>query len=162
MEIAMPDFNATIRAMMETHADELTKFLTPVLILVCWTLVMWLWMYATRIPAMQKAGIDPDTVRHPGHSQGASIPANTRAVADNYNHLHEQPTIFYALMGFAALTGGASALMLKLAFAYVALRIVHSLIQILSPKVMLRFFTFAIGSLVLIVMAVLEVIRVFL
>ena len=73
-------------------------FLYPVLALVVWTLVMWLWMYATRIPAMQKAGINPDDARHPGNSYGDKIPPNVRSVADNYNHLHEQPTIFYALM----------------------------------------------------------------
>lgn len=162
MEMEQPDFTAMLQGMMEIHIGELTTFLTPVLILVCWTLIMWLWMYATRIPAMQKAGIDPDSARHPGSTQGASIPANTRAIADNYNHLHEQPTIFYALMFFAALTGGGSGLMLKLAFAYVGLRVVHSLVQALSPKVMLRFVMFVLCTFVLMAMAIIEVIRVFL
>ena len=82
------------------------EFLHPVLALIVWTLVMWLWMYATRIPAMQKAQINPDDARHPG-TYGDKLPANVRSVADNYNHLHEQPTVFYALMFFAALTGAA-------------------------------------------------------
>ena len=79
------------------HFD--ADFLTPVLALVAWTLLMWIWMYATRLP-----------------------PA-TRWVADNYNHLHEQPTIFYALMFCAALTGGGDATAVSLAWAYEALRI---------------------------------------
>ncbi len=162
MEIEQPSFDTIMQIFMATHISELTRFLTPVLILIGWTLIMWLWMYATRIPAMQKAGIDPDDGRHPGNVLKEKIPANTRAVADNYNHLHEQPTLFYALMFFAALTGGGSALMLKLAFAYVALRVVHSLVQVFSPKVMLRFFTFAICSIVLMAMTVIEIIRVFL
>ncbi len=136
-------------------------FLVPVLILICWTLFMWLWMYATRIPAMQKANINPDDARHPG-TYGDKIPANVRAAADNYNHLHEQPTIFYALMFFTAMTGGGSALMLNLAFGYVALRVLHSLVQVLSPKVMLRFSIFSISTIVLIVMTVLQAMRVFL
>ena len=82
------------------------EFLQPVLILVVWTLIVWMWMYATRIPAMQAAQINPDDARHPGTYAG-QLPPNVRAAADNYNHLHEQPTIFYALMVFAALTGGA-------------------------------------------------------
>ncbi|MEO1189368.1 MAG: MAPEG family protein [Pseudomonadota bacterium] len=135
--------------------------MTPVLLLVCWTLIMWLWMYATRIPAMTKAEINPDDARHPG-TYADRLPANVRAVADNYNHLHEQPTIFYALMVFAALTGGADGLMLNLAYGYVGIRVLHSLIQILSPKVMFRFLAFAAGSIVLFVMAGKEVIRVFL
>lgn len=137
------------------------EFMKPVLVLILWTLVMWLWMYATRIPAMQKAGIDPNEARHPG-TYGDRMPANVRAVADNYNHLHEQPTIFYALMVFAALTGGQSTTMLYMAFGYVGLRIVHSLVQVLSPNVTLRFLVFSVSTIVLIVMAVMEAMRVFL
>jgi hypothetical protein len=134
-------------------------FLYPVLALVVWTLVMWLWMYVTRIPAMQKAQVNPDDARHPG-SYGDKLPANVRSVADNYNHLHEQPTIFYALMFFAALTGGADNTATYLAWAYVGLRVVHSFVQILSPKVVQRFMMFALASLVLFILAGKEVVRI--
>ena len=152
---------ATAVANTSAAIPGLTEFLSPVLILIAWTMVMWLWMYATRIPAMQKAGINPDEARHPG-TYGDKLPANVRAAADNYNHLHEQPTVFYVLMLFTAITGGNSGLMLNLAYGYAGLRIVHSLIQVLSPKVMPRFLVFAITSIVLIVMVVMQVIRVFL
>ena len=134
-------------------------FLYPVLALVVWTLVMWLWMYATRIPAMQKAQINPDDARHPG-TYVDKMPANVRSVADNYNHLHEQPTIFYALMFFAALTGGGDHVATYLAWAYVGLRVIHSLVQVLSSQVTQRFLVFMLSSIVLIVMAVKEVIRI--
>ena len=155
------DPSTMISAVVDAHGAELQSFLTPVLILICWTAIMWLWMYATRIPAMQKAKINPDDARHPG-TYGDKLPANVRAVADNYNHLHEQPTVFYALMVFAALTGGADGLMLKLAYGYVGIRVLHSLVQIFSPKVMQRFLVFALASIVLIAMVVKEAIRVFL
>jgi hypothetical protein len=135
------------------------EFLNPVLALVVWTLVMWLWMYATRIPAMQKAQINPDDARHPG-TYVDRMPPNVRSVADNYNHLHEQPTIFYALMFFAALTGGADHLATLIAWIYVGLRVLHSFVQILSPKVALRFMVFALASLTLFVLAGKEVIRI--
>jgi len=134
-------------------------FLYPVLALVVWTLVMWLWMYATRIPAMQKAQINPDDARHPG-TYVDKMPANVRSVADNYNHLHEQPTIFYALMFFTALTGGADHVATYLAWAYVGLRVLHSFVQVLSPKVVQRFMVFLLSSLVLLVLAGKEVIRI--
>ena len=159
MEMEVP--TASVVDLIAQNSDAGLGFLTPVLVLVCWTLVMWLWMYATRIPAMGKAKIDPDDARHPG-TYADRLPANVRAVADNYNHLHEQPTVFYALMVFAALTGGADGLMLNLAYGYVGLRVVHSLVQVLSPKVALRFMIFALGSIVLFIMAGKEVIRVFL
>lgn len=161
MENENLDPTAMINAVIETHGAGLQSFLTPVLLMILWTAIMWLWMYATRIPAMQKAQINPDDARHPG-TYSDKIPPNVRAVADNYNHLHEQPTIFYTLMVFAALTGGADALMMKLAYGYVGVRVLHSLIQVLSPKVMHRFLMFAIGSIVLFVMIGKEVIRVFL
>ncbi|MEO1324422.1 MAG: MAPEG family protein [Pseudomonadota bacterium] len=159
MEMEVPTIG--LGEFVATYESEMLAFLTPVLLLVCWTLVMWLWMYATRIPAMTKAEINPDDARHPG-TYSDKIPPNVRAVADNYNHLHEQPTIFYALMAFAALSGGADTLMMQLAYGYVGIRVLHSLIQVLSPKVMLRFLAFSVGTIVLFVMAGKEVIRVFL
>ena len=136
-----------------------TAFLTPVLALVIWTLLMWAWMYATRIPAMQKAGVDPQDAAYPG-SLGQLLPPAVRSVADNYNHLHEQPTIFYALMFFAAFTGGGDAFATQLAWGYVALRVLHSLVQATINRVVLRFSLFVLASLVLIVFAVREALRV--
>jgi len=128
--------------------------LTPILTLVCWTLVVWIWMYATRIPAMQKAKIAPDDAVHPGALN--ALPFNVRVVADNYNHLHEQPTLFYALAVYAHLAGTATPFMVSLAWMYVGLRIVHSLIQIVVRKVVPRFGVFFLSSLVLIVLAILN------
>ncbi len=136
-----------------------TEFLTPVLALVAWTLVMWFWMYATRLPAMKEAGIDPQDAAYPG-TWAHRLRPGVRSVADNYNHLHEQPTIFYALMFFAAITGGGDATALKLAWAYVALRVVHSLVQATFNRVIVRFSVFALATLVLVVMVARETARV--
>jgi len=129
--------------------------LTPVLALVCWTLIVWVWMYATRIPAMQKAKIDPQSAIHPGSL--SVLPADVRVVAENYNHLHEQPTIFYALAIYTHLAGADGELAVMLAWAYVALRVVHSFMQIVVKRVILRFTAFALGSLCLIAIATLDV-----
>lgn len=126
--------------------------LAPVLILVVWTLVVWVWMYATRIPAMRKAKIDPQAAVHPGSL--ATLPTGVRVVADNYNHLHEQPTIFYALMIYSHLAGIADGLNIALAWGYVALRVAHSFAQIVLRKVIVRFSLFALSTILLIVIAV--------
>ena len=136
-----------------------TEDLLPVLALIVWTLVMFVWMYATRLPAFQKAGIEPNEARHPDAGYNARIPASVRSVADNYNHLHEQPTLFYALVFFAALTGGGDNVFMYLAWAYVILRVIHSFIQVLSSKVEQRFLVFALSTLVLMAMALREVLR---
>ena len=88
----------------------LHNLLTPALALIVWSLVVWVWMYATRIPAINKAGINPATARE--KSALDALPLTVRQVADNYNHLMEQPTIFYALAFYgqipASMTASAS------------------------------------------------------
>ncbi|SDL81173.1 MAPEG family protein [Maricaulis salignorans] len=133
--------------------------LTPVLAMIVWTFVMWLWMYATRIPAMQKAGIN--AARMKSKSEMDVLPIEVRRIADNYNHLHEQPTIFYALVVYCHLVGLADPLMIGLAWGYVALRVLHSLIQALWNFIPVRFFVFISSTLVLIVMAVRAVLALF-
>ena len=130
---------------------EEVPMLTPVLALVVWTLAIWIWMYATRIPAMQKAGIAPQQARFPGSLE--RLPDSARQVADNYNHLMEQPTIFYALCFIVVLAGRSDSLNIDLAWAYVGLRIVHSLIQCTVNIVNLRFLVFTLSTLVLMAMA---------
>ncbi|WP_428407007.1 MAPEG family protein [Hyphococcus sp.] len=130
--------------------------LTPVLALVVWTLIVWVWMYTIRIPAMQKAKIDPQDAMHPGSLN--TLPTEARAVADNYNHLHEQPTIFYALAIYSHLAGVADPLNIWLAWGYVAMRVLHSFMQIVVRKVTLRFYVFAAGSLLLMIIAARNVI----
>ncbi|MEO1475552.1 MAG: MAPEG family protein [Pseudomonadota bacterium] len=139
----------------------ITEFLSPVLALVAWSMVMLLWLYATRIPAMQKAGVDPQEAADTKSDWRQKVPAGANYPADNYNHLMEQPTVFYALMLFAASTGGQSSLLNVLAWAYVGLRVVHSLIQATFNRVMVRFTFFFISSMVLLAMTVIEVLRVF-
>jgi hypothetical protein len=139
---------------------ETLEFLKPVLALVIWTCVMWIWMYALRLPAFSKAGIKPDDARHPG-TYSDKLPATVRSAADNYNHLHEQPTIFYALMFFIALTGGADSTASLVAWVYVALRVVHSFVQVVIGTVALRFLVFALGTFCLFFLAGREALRVF-
>jgi hypothetical protein len=139
---------------MPTNAE----FLTPVLALVAWTFVMWAWMYATRIPAMRAAGIDPQEAAT-SDALAQRLPPEVRWKADNYNHLHEQPTVFYALMFLAVLTGGNDATALALAWAYVSIRIVHSIVQATVNRIVARFLIFNLGSLVLVAFTVRELVR---
>ncbi len=125
--------------------------LIPVLALIVLTLLVWIWMYATRIPAMRKAGISPEDARHPGSLSG--LPSGVRQVTDNYNHLLEQPVIFYALVFYIVFSGHSDGLHIYLAWAYVGLRVLHTLIQCTANIVTTRFFVFALSTLVLMVMA---------
>ena len=133
-------------------------FVAPVMALVLWTLVVWVWMYATRIPAMQKAKIDPQDA---ARTRTLDLPPEVMWVSDNYNHLMEQPTIFYAAALAAQLAGQADGLNVGLAWAYVILRVVHSLIQCTVNVVMARFAVFSLATVVLAVMAIRVALAVF-
>lgn len=122
----------------------------PVLALIAWTFVMWTWMYVTRIPAMRKANIDVVEISRTGVR--LELPPEVSRVADNYNHLHEQPTLFYALVISAQLLGADDIGQLGLAWTYVGLRVVHSLIQATRNVIMIRFSVFAVASVVLFVL----------
>ena len=127
--------------------------LGPVIALVLWSFFIWAWMYATRIPAIVKSKmrLDPQA---PRGEQMNQLPANVRWKADNYNHLMEQPTLFYAVALALAVLGDTSSLSLNLAWAYVGLRVVHSLIQALINIIQLRFALFFISSLVLLALSI--------
>src|SRR6478736_3560857 len=129
--------------------------LRPVVALAAWTMVMWLWMYATRIPAMNAAKVDPDAiVRDPAMKLDAVLPPEVQWKAHNYNHLHEAPTVFYAVAIVLAIVGQGDGLNAKLGWAYVALRVIHSLVQVTVNKVILRFALFLASSLVLLALIV--------
>ena len=122
--------------------------LLPILTLIAWTLIMWTWMYVTRIPAMNAAKINPQEAAIPGSLD--VLPTKVRQIAHNYNHLHEQPTLFYALALTAHVGNYADGVSIWLAWGYVALRVLHSLVQATVNVVTLRFAVFALASLVLI------------
>lgn len=130
----------------------------PILALVLWTLVIWIWMYATRIPAMQKAKVDLQVA---ARTRVLDLPPEVMWVSDNYNHLMEQPTIFYAAAFAAQLAGQADGLNVALAWTYVVLRVVHSLIQCTVNIIMLRFTVFALSTLALAALAIRTALAVF-
>lgn len=136
-----------------------SSILGPVVALAAWTMIIWIWMYATRIPAMSRAGIDATNIV--GSTGGAlrdvlMAKGEEKAswVADNYNHLHEAPTVFYAICLVLAMVGQGDNLNATIAWVYVALRIAHSLVQILSNRVVVRFGLFALSSLALMMLVV--------
>ena len=129
------------------------QILAPVIALVLWSMVMWAWLYATRIPAIRAAN-KPMPPAMTAADLNAMIPAHVRWKADNYNHLHEQPTLFYAVALMLAVAGAGQGLNLWLAWTYVAIRVFHSLIQALGNVILVRFGVFMVGSLVLLALAV--------
>lgn len=128
-----------------THPNPM---LAPVVALAAWTLVIWLWMYATRIPAIIEARMRLNR-NAPRGEQMNQLPPRVRWKADNYNHLMEIPTVFYAVALTLAVVGDTSALSVGLAWAFVGLRVVHSLWQALFNVIPVRFALFVLSTLTL-------------
>ncbi|MCB1697011.1 MAG: MAPEG family protein [Halioglobus sp.] len=130
-----------------------TAILLPAAVLICWTLVMLVWLAITRLPTMSKSKIHPQ--KYPRTQDlGAALPAAVQWKADNYNHLMEQPTIFYATVFLLVLIGEGGGMNVILAWTYVGLRIAHSLVQATINIVMVRFTLFVLSSIILTIMAV--------
>jgi hypothetical protein len=130
----------------------------PVLVLVAWSLVVWAWMVTSRVSVMRREKIHPQKAQR---TATFATPGKEMWVADNYNHLMEQPTIFYAAAIGAHLAVEVDAVTIGLAWAYVALRILHTLIQTTANIVMPRFYVFVLSTLVLIAMVAWTLVRMF-
>jgi hypothetical protein len=137
-----------------------SPILQPVIALVLWSLVMWAWLYATRIPAIQAAKL-PMEPTMTSADLAAALPPSVRWKADNYNHLMEQPTLFYATALVLTVAGQGDGLNAALAWGYVGLRVVHSLVQATVNVIMVRFLIFMVASLVLLALAVRAALGVF-
>jgi hypothetical protein len=127
-----------------------SEILRPVVALAVWTMIMWIWLYATRIPAMSKAKIDlANWFGGTGKDLDGKLPDKVQWVAHNFNHLHEAPTVFYAIALVLAMVGQGDGMNATIAWVYVGLRIVHSLVQALWNKITVRFTVYALSSLAL-------------
>jgi hypothetical protein len=124
--------------------------LQPVLVLVAWSIVMLVWLYVRRLPALFHFAMARPT---PADGEATrSLSAEIQWPADNYNNLMEQPTLFYALALGIFLSGQSNYDVEYLAWLYVALRITHSIIQATVNIVIVRFGLFMASSGVLAVL----------
>jgi len=128
-----------------------SQILGPVVALVAWTLIMMIWLYAVRFPALARKGISlKGRTGTKGGDLDGVVDKEAQWKAHNYNHLLEQPTLFYAIAISLALLGGGDVwINVWLAWAYVGFRILHSLIQATVNVVRWRFMAFLAASLCL-------------
>jgi hypothetical protein len=136
--------------------------LGPVVALVAWSMVMMIWLYLTRFPAMRRKGLSlKGRVGLRGNALDGVVEDRVQWKSHNYNHLMEQPTLFYAIcLSLALLDGGDVGINVALAWGYVAFRILHSVIQATVNVVLWRFLAFLAASLCLLGLTVHAVARV--
>ena len=129
----------------------ISPLLAPVVALVAWTLLVMIWMLIARGREFRRLGINLGNI--PDGARGVDLEGKAEPAAQwkshNYNHLMEQPTIFYALAFLTYLLGLQSPMTAGLAWIYVGLRIVHSLVQVTVNLVPVRFLVFALSTIAL-------------
>ena len=133
---------------------EASPLLGPVVALVAWSLVVMVWMAVARAREFKRLGISRGTI--PAGSRGVDLEGrahpNAQWKAHNYTHLMEQPTLFYAVVLALAIAGDRDPGTLAFAWAYVGLRVVHSLVQSTINVVKYRFLLFALSSVALLLL----------
>jgi hypothetical protein len=112
------------------------------------TAAVWVWMYIVRLGEMHRRRIDPQSL---ADSRMAATLENVTA-ADNLRNLFEMPVLFFALCLALAIADLATTAQLALAWLYVGLRALHSLIHLTYNRVMHRFAVHVAGTLVVFAM----------
>jgi hypothetical protein len=138
---------------MSTLTPSAVSILHVVLAMGGLTFAMFLWMIATRLPAMQRMGLKPQDGAHTAELR-ARLPPEIRRVGDNYNHLFEAPTVFYAVALAIVALGQADALHAACAWGFFVCRVAHSLVHASVNYVPLRFMLFGLSMVALGIMVV--------
>jgi hypothetical protein len=123
-----------------------SQLFLPAIAMVAITLLAWLRLYQLRFAEMARRRIDPQSIALSAQKDAGL--QDTRG-ADNFNNQFELPVLFYVALLVAHATGQGTALFVQLAWAFVALRLLHATVQWTYNRVMHRFSLYALGALVL-------------
>ena len=125
------------------------SILEPMLAMLAWSGLIVAILLMSRIPSVAKQWGNLQFAKHSDELR-PKLPEKFRYITDNYNHIFEQPTLFYAALIYIHLADTASQTNISLAWAYVSVRVIHSLIQLTNNNVSWRAASFATSSLILI------------
>lgn len=131
----------------------------PFFAMILLTLVVWLYMYARRIPFIRRSGLRDDQLT-PMELARVSPPAVANP-SDNLKNLFEIPTIFYALVLYLHVTQSVDSVYLTAAWVFVGFRALHSLVHCTVNIILLRFALYAISTLAVWFIALRAAIRIF-
>jgi hypothetical protein len=118
----------------------------PVVAMLGIIVLAWLRLYHLRFAEMLRRKVDPQSIALSAQKDAGL--SDTRG-ADNFNNQFQLPILFFVAVLVAHATGQGSAMFVQLAWAFVATRLVHALIQWTYNRVVHRFAVYAIGALIL-------------
>ena len=131
----------------------------PFFAMMCLTLVVWVYMYARRIPFIRRSGLRDDQLT-PMELARVSPPGVSNP-SDNLKNLFEIPTIFYALALYLHVTQSVDGVYVAAAWVFVGFRALHSLVHCTFNLILLRFTLYAISTLAVWFMAIRAAFHVF-
>lgn len=124
--------------------------IAPVIALVCWTLAVMIWLGYERVRNINRLKLSPDAGKF-ARDLNALMPDRAKQVSDNYMHLMEQPTLFYAVCFSLQFLGqGEHPVNIGFAWGYVTIRVLHTLVHSTFNDVRIRFFLFLLSSVFLV------------
>ena len=124
--------------------------IAPVIALVCWTLAVMIWLGYERVRNINRLKLSPDAGKF-ARDLNALMPDRAKQVSDNYMHLMEQPTLFYAVCFSLQFLGqGEHPVNIGFAWGYVSIRVLHTLVHSTFNDVRIRFFLFLLSSVFLV------------
>ena len=132
--------------------ESVNPILGAAAVLGLWSVLMF-FIYAVRLVSTgAKVGDLPAGFRGP--DADSETPDQVKWTRHNYEHLMEQPTLFYAMVIILAVVGDTSAASYYAAWIYTGARILHSVWQMQVNTVPVRFMLFAISTLALLMLCV--------
>jgi hypothetical protein len=124
--------------------------LLPLLAMVFLTFIVWIYLFALRIPEIKLKKIDPDDLRD--RAEAHKLLTTSAAASNNLKNLFEMPILFYVAAMLAVLLLIQDALLVRLAWGFVIMRVIHSVVHCSYNRVMHRFIAYFISCLFLLLL----------
>src|SRR5690242_16838295 len=121
--------------------------LWPTFALVAWIFVVWFWMYVERFALMRRQ--PPSAADFATNAAAARYFEPVEMPAANLRNLLEVPPLYFALVPLLMITHHANHIQVALAWIFVALRVLHSILHIVIRHVPSRFVVYALSCAVL-------------
>ena len=124
-----------------------TAIFAPFFAMIFLTLAVWIYMYARRIPFIQKSQLSPEQLTP---TEFARIsPPEVSNPSDNLKNLFEIPTIFYGLVLYLSITNQVDIVYVAAAWVFVAFRVFHSIVHCTVNIIVLRFWLYFVSTVAL-------------
>jgi hypothetical protein len=124
--------------------------LMPLLVMVFLTFLVWIYLFALRIPEIKRRGIDPESLKD--RAEAHKLLTTSAAASNNLKNLFEMPVLFYVAAMLAVLLLIQDTLLIRLAWGFVIMRVIHSVVHCSYNRVMHRFIAYFVSCLFLLLL----------